>query len=173
MDNPLLTFNPGLMVWTLVTFFLAMAILRAKVFGRLQEALENRRNAIAESVEQAERTRDEAQKVLENYRQQLAQARVEAEGIIERSRKAGDELSARMKVEADEQRRQAVAQTQQQIQTEVEKAVEDLRGAIADMTIAATEKVTRGAIDASTQQSLVDQAIAELNVDELQKVGAR
>src|SRR5687767_6643355 len=119
--------SPGLMIWTVLTFLLVMFFLKWKVFGRIQEALEKRRIAIAESVELAEKAREEADQVLNEYREQLAKARGEAEGIVERARQAGNDITARMKVEADEARKRAVEQTQQQVQVEIERSIGDLR----------------------------------------------
>lgn len=171
-SNPLLEANPGLMIWTLVTFFIAMFVMYKFAFGPIQQALNDRRQAIIDSVEQAERTRSEASQLLDEYKQQLAEARIEAEKIVDRARKAGEELSARVKGEAEEQRREAVAQTQQQVQAEVEKAMSELRASLADMTVQATEKVLRGSLDQSQHQKLIEQAVAELDFDRLQKVGA-
>jgi F-type H+-transporting ATPase subunit b len=171
-DSPLLKPNPGLMIWTLIVFFLAMWILKRKAFGPIQEALDKRRQTILESVEQAERTKEEARQLLDEYKQQLAAARGEAEQIVARARKSGDELVDRVKRESDVQRQEQIAATQKQVHAEVEKAMGQLRTELADMTLTATEKVVRGALDAGSQTALIEQAIDELDMDRLQKVGA-
>ena len=102
---PFLKPNPGLMLWTLITFFIAMYVMYKFAFRPIQKALDDRRQAIVDSVETAERTRDEAAKLLDEYKTQLAEARIEAEQIVNRARTAGDELTARVKAEAEEQRR--------------------------------------------------------------------
>lgn len=170
--NPLLAPSPGLMIWTLITFFIAMAIMYKLAFRKIQDAIDHRRQVITDSVEQAERTRQEAAELLEQYKLQLAEARVESEKIVERARKAGDELTNRVKTEAEAQRREAIATTQQQIQTEVEKAMSELRSSVADMTVLAAERVLRGSIDSTQHQKLIEQAVEELDFDRLQKVGA-
>lgn len=170
--SPILSPNPGLMIWTLITFFLAMAIMYKLAFGRIQEGLEYRRKVITESVEAAERTKQEAESLLDEYRAQLKNARGEADAIVERARKAGDELTARVKAEGEAQRQEQLAQTQQQITAEVERAMSELRSSVADMTLTAAERVLRGSIDASQHEKLIEQAVNELDFDRLQKVGA-
>lgn len=171
-DNPLLAPSPGLMIWTLITFFIAMTIMYKLAFRKIQDAIDHRRQVIVESVEQAERTKDEAAKLLDEYRQQLATARSEAEGIVDRARKAGDELTARVKEEGEAQRREAVVQTQQQVQAEIEKAIGELRSSVAEMTVMAAERVLQGSIDTAAHHKLIEQAVEELDFDRLQKVGA-
>ena len=170
--NALLAPSPGLMIWTLVTFLLSLYVLNRYAFGPIQRALDARRDAINASVETAERTKAEAEELLGEYKQQLASARTESEGIIDRARKAGDEMSQRMKAESEAYRQEQFAQTQQQVKAEVDKAMGDLRVAVAEMTVEASEKVLRGAIDKDQHQKLIEQAVEELDFERLQ-VGAR
>jgi F-type H+-transporting ATPase subunit b len=170
--NALLAPSPGLMIWTLVTFLIALYFLNKKAFGPIQKALDARRAAISESVEAAERTKLEAEQLFAEYKEQLASARSEAEGILTRARGTGDEILAKMKADAEQQRQEQMAQTQQQVKAEVDKAMGDLRTAVADLTVEATEKVLRGAIDASGHQKLIEQSVEELDFSRLQ-VGAK
>jgi F-type H+-transporting ATPase subunit b len=170
--NALLEPSPGLMIWTLVTFLITLYVLNRFAFGPIQKALDARRAAIAESVEAAERTREEADKLLADYREQLASAKGEAEAIVDRARKVGDDLSVRMKEDVERQRQEQLEQTRQQVQAEVEKAMGQIRNDLADMTVTAAEKVLRGSLDSDAQTRLIEQAIDELDLDRLQKVGA-
>lgn len=172
MDNPLLSPSPGLMIWTFITFGLAMLILKKYAFGPIQKSLDERRELITNMVENAERAREEADAMLKEYRSQLNSAKGEADAIVERARKAGDELTARVKAEGEAQRQEQLAQTQQQITAEVERAMSELRSSVADMTLTAAERVLRGSIDASQHEKLIEQAVNELDFDRLQKVGA-
>lgn len=170
--NALLAPSPGLMIWTLVTFLIALYFLNKKAFGPIQRALDARRDAISQSVETAERTKVEAEQLFAEYKEQLANARTEAEGILTRARGTGDELLARIKTEGEAQRQEQLKQTQQQVKAEVDKAMGDLRGAIAEMTVEASEKVLRGSIDAQQHQRLIEQSVDELDFSRLQ-VGAK
>ena len=170
--NPLLEPHLGLMIWTLITFVIALLMLRKWAFGPIQEALEQRRTAIVESVEAAERTKTEAEGLLTQYQDKLDSARDEAEQIVSRARQAGDELTSQVRDEAAEQRRKAIEDTQRQVEVEIEKATATLTSALAEMTAKATESVTRGALDANSHRDLIDQAVKELDVDSLQKTGS-
>jgi F-type H+-transporting ATPase subunit b len=171
-QSPLLQANPGLMIWTLITFFLAMIIMYKLAFGPIQEGIDKRRQAIIDSVETAERTKAEAAELLVEYKQQLADAKNEAQAIVDRARKAGDELTAKIKAEGDNQRREAVEATQQQVRAEIDKAVAELKTTVAEMTVTAAEKVLKGSIDQAQHARLIEQAVEDLDFDKLQKVGA-
>ena len=80
--NPLLEASPGLMIWTLVIFGITLFILKRYVFGPVGQAIEKRRTDIARSIEEAERSRDEATALLEDYRTRLAEARREADAPV-------------------------------------------------------------------------------------------
>src|SRR5689334_25410091 len=88
--------SPGLMIWTLVIFGITLYLLKRLAFGRIADAIDERRRVVRENLESAEKARDEAQKLLEDYRKQLAEARREASEIVERSRRTGDELRRQM-----------------------------------------------------------------------------
>jgi len=170
--SPILAPYPGLMFWTIVAFFLALWVLKKYAFGPIQEALDKRREVVNSAIENADRVRSEAEQLLVEYKEQLALARAEADSIVARARTAGDEMTKRVKDEGEAQRQEQLVQTQTQIRAEVDKAMGDLRSAVAEMTVAASEKVLRGSIDAKQHQSLIEQAVAELDFDQLQKVGA-
>lgn len=171
--SPILAPYPGLMFWTIVAFFLTLWVLKRFAFGPIQDALDKRRETINGAIEHAERLRDESQALLAQYEQKLSDARSEADGIIERARKAGDELTSRVKAEGEAQRQEQLAQIQKQVQAEVEKASGELRADVAEMTVLAAEKVLRGSLDRAQHQELIDKAVAELDFDRLQKVGAQ
>src|SRR4051812_25797811 len=102
--------NPGLMIWTLVTFAIVFFVLRKYAFGRIAGLLEARRNVVQENLQAAEHARDEARRLLEEYKAQLAQSRQEAAGILERARRAADDDRRRAAEEIAAERERGVAQ---------------------------------------------------------------
>src|SRR3954469_9784361 len=82
--------NLGVMIWTLLAFFVTLWVLKKYAFPRIGEALDRRQRAIEESIDAAERTKVEADQLLAEYRERLAEAREQAEEIIARARKAGE-----------------------------------------------------------------------------------
>jgi len=88
--NFLVSPSVGLMIWTLIAFFVTYLLLRKLAFPRIQEALQRRQKAIDDSIDAAERTRREAEELLGEYRERLKEARKQADEIMDRARKAGE-----------------------------------------------------------------------------------
>jgi F-type H+-transporting ATPase subunit b len=161
----------GLMIWTLVLFFFTMWVLGKVAFPRIQEALEKRANAIRESIEAAERQREEADELLNEYRERLKEAREQAEDITERARKAAEAAKTEATELGREKREQLVAAARRDIEAETRRSLERIRQEVADLTVLATEKVTRKSLDADDQRRLVDEALAEVDFSALAGTG--
>jgi|tagenome__1003787_1003787.scaffolds.fasta_scaffold20802665_3 F-type H+-transporting ATPase subunit b len=158
---------PGLMIWTLVVFFIAFLVLRKYAFGPLAALVEKRRTIVRENLEAAERSREEAQTLLEEYKQQLAQARREAGEIVERARATGAELERQMREEAVAQREREIATAKAAIEAETRQAIEEIKNQVADLTLLATEKVVGRALDEREGRRLVEEALAEVDFTKL------
>jgi F-type H+-transporting ATPase subunit b len=155
--------NVGLMIWTLVVFGISMLILAKFVFPRIAEALDKRQRAIEESIDSAERTRREADQLLSEYRERLAEARGQADEIVTRARRTGEAAENEIVAEARAKREEMMAQTRREIEAETRRAIQQIRSEVADLTILATEKVTRKTLDTDDQRRLVDEALSELD----------
>ena len=155
--------NVGLMIWTLVVFGISMAILAKFVFPRIGEALDKRQRAIEESIDSAERTRREADQLLAEYRERLAEARGQADDIVTRARRTGEAAEAEIVAGARTKREEMMEQTRREIEAETRRAIQQIRSEVADLTVMATEKVTRKTLDASDQKRLVEEALSELD----------
>jgi F-type H+-transporting ATPase subunit b len=158
---------PGLMIWTLVVFFLAFLVLRRYAFGPLAALVEKRRTIVRENLEASERSRDEAEKLLAEYKQQLAEARHEAGEIVERARRTGAELERQMREEATAQRERDVAAAKSAIAAETRQALDQIKNQVADLTLLATEKVVGRALDEAEGRRLVEDALSEVDFSEL------
>jgi len=157
----------GLMFWTLLAFGVTMYVLSKKAFPKIGEALEKRANAIRESIEAAEKQRAEADKLLEEYRQRLTEAREQAEDIVARSRRAADAAVSQATVEGKAKREELVAAARKDIETETRRSLEQIRKEVADLTVLATEKITRKSLDSDDHQRLVEEALAEVDFSAL------
>jgi F-type H+-transporting ATPase subunit b len=157
----------GLMVWTLLSFVAALLLLRRLAFPRLAAFLDRRRQAIADEIEASEHARAEADKLLAEYRARLAEAREQADDIVTRARRAGEASQEQAKVEARAYREQLLESTRKDIEAETRRALDDIRREVANLTIAATEKVTRKALDADDQRRLIEEALAEVDFSAL------
>ena len=153
----------GLMIWTLIAFFVSMLILQRFAFPRISEALEKRANLIQESIDHAEQTRKDADQLLEEYRARLREAREQAEDILVRSRKAAEAFEAESREKAQQQHQEAMERTRREIEAETRRALDEIRKEVANLTIIATEKVTRKALDDGDQKRLIEEALAEVD----------
>ena len=157
----------GLMIWTLALFGFTMWVLSRVALPRIGEALEKRANAIRESIEAAERQRQEADQLLNEYRERLKEAREQAEDIVARARKAAEAATAEAVSEGKEKREELVAAARRDIETETRRSLERIRTEVADLTVLATEKVTRKALDSDDHKRLIEEALAEVDFSAL------
>jgi F-type H+-transporting ATPase subunit b len=159
----------GLMIWTLVIFLFTMWVLSKVAFPRIQEALDRRAKTIAESIEAAERQRRESDELLEEYRGRLAEAREQADDIMSRARKAAETAEAEATTSGKEKRDELVAAAKRDIEAETRRSLEQIRKEVADLTVLATEKVTRKTLTADDQRRLVEEALSEVDFTSLSK----
>jgi F-type H+-transporting ATPase subunit b len=155
--------NVGLMIWTLILFGISMYVLRKLAFPRITEALDRRQHAIEESIETAERTRREAEELLEEYRERLKEARGQADEIVERARTAAEAHERETLEEAAQRRDQLLERTRRDIEAETRRAIDEIRREVADLTVMATEKLTRKVLTGDDQRRLVEEALSELD----------
>jgi F-type H+-transporting ATPase subunit b len=165
--NFLVTPNVGLMLWTLLAFGTTLILLRKFAFPRIQSALEKRARAVAETIDAAERTRQEADKILEEYRERLREAREQADEIVSRARKAADKTQDEARIHAKETREEMLSDARRDIEQETRRAIGQIRREVADLTVIATEKVTRKTLDDEDHRRLIDEALQEFDFSQL------
>jgi F-type H+-transporting ATPase subunit b len=153
----------GLMLWTLLVFAATMVLLAKLAFPRISQALERRQRMIEESIDSAQRTREESDRILAEYRQRLTEARAQADEIVQRARQAAQAHEREAKEQGHELVAEASRKAQREIEVATRRALDDIRKEVADLTIVATEKVTRKALDEADQRRLVEEALAELD----------
>jgi F-type H+-transporting ATPase subunit b len=155
--------NVGLMIWTLIVFGLSMYLLGKLAFPRIAEALDRRQKAIEDSIDAAEHTRAEAEQILSEYRERLAEARGQADEIVSRARKTGEAAEHEILADARAKREEMMEQTRRDIEAETRRAIQEIRAEVADLTVLATEKVARKSLTDADQKRLVEEALAELD----------
>jgi F-type H+-transporting ATPase subunit b len=162
-SNFLVSPNIGLMIWTLLAFLVTLFVLRKWAWPAITEALDKRQRAIEESIDTAERTREEARELLAEYRERLKEARSQADEIVARARKAGEVHERESLEKARGRREELMEQTRRDIEAETRRAIQEIRSEVADLTVLATEKVTRKSLDDGDQKRLVEDALDELD----------
>lgn len=157
----------GLMIWTLVLFLFTMWVLSKVAFPKIQEALDKRAEAISESINAAERQRKESDELLTEYRARLAEAREQADDIMARARKSAETAEAEAAAAGKEKRDELVASANREIEAGTKRALDEIRQEVANLTVLATERVTRKALNAEDQKRLVEEALAEVDFSAL------
>ncbi len=155
--------NGGLMIWTLLVFAISFYVLAKFAFPRIAEALDKRQKAIEDSIDHAEQTRKEADDLLAEYRERLSEARSQADEIVARARRTGENVEAEAVADAKRKREEMMDQTRREIEAETNRALGEIRAQVADLTVLATEKVTRKSLDDDDQKRLVEDALSELD----------
>ena len=155
------------MIWTLIAFGATFLILRKLAFPRIAEALDKRANAIQESIDGAARTKTEADQLLEEYRARLKEAREQADDIVARARKAADNLQDESKSDAKRYRDELMESTRKDIEAETRRALDEIRKEGANLTVMATEKVTRKSLDDEDHRRLIQEALDEVDFSAL------
>ena len=163
----LITPNVGLMVWTLVLFGVSLLILWKLAFPRISAALDRRQHAIEEAIDHAEQMRRQADELLAEYRARLGEAREQAQEIIDRARKAAEAHERESEEEARARREQLMEQTRREIESETRRAIQEIRNEVADLTVMATERVTRKVLTEDDQRRLVEETLSELDFSAL------
>ena len=159
----MLEINPGLILWTIVTFIILLVVLRAVAWKPLLGALTAREEKIRTSLQRTEQAQQEAEKLLEENKHQLAQAEEQSQRVIKEGRKMGERLKAEIMEKANASSRNVIEQAKEEIRREKDAALIELRGEVADLAIMAAEKVLDANLDAPKQRELVETAIREIN----------
>jgi F-type H+-transporting ATPase subunit b len=157
----------GLMIWTLVLFLVTMWVLSKVAFPKIQEALDKRAEAISESINAAERQRKESDELLVEYRARLAEAREQADDIMARARKAAETAESEAATAGKEKREELVTAAKRDIEAETRRSLDQIRQEVADLTVLATERVTRKTLNDEDQKRLVEEALSEVDFSAL------
>ncbi len=140
-----------------------MSLLSRLVFPRISEALAKRQKAIEDSIDSAQRTREEAEKLLGEYRERLQEARAQSDEIVQRARQTAETHEQEVKEHSRQLAAEASARAARDIEAATARALGELRKEVANLTVLATEKVTRKVLDDTDQKRLVEEALGELD----------
>jgi F-type H+-transporting ATPase subunit b len=166
--NPLISVTPGLMIWTIVCFLIALYVLKRYAFGPVQTMIDARREQIRNSLAEADNARDEARRLLEEHRKLIGQARGEAEQILTEARRTGEAMEHRMREETETERQRRIEETRREIAAETARALEQIRNEVADLTLAATSIVVGRTLDSDRDRELITEAIGSLDFSRLE-----
>ncbi len=163
MDNPLVQVDPGLFIWTIITFLVLLTLLAKFAWGPLLKALESRQNLIRKSLDDAQQATQELERVNQESLQILRTARVEAESIISQSRSAADSLREEIKQKARAEGAALVRNAERQIQLETARALQQIRHEAVDLSVMIASKLIGRNLSKDDNARLIDEALQQID----------
>ena len=160
--NPLVQPDPGLFIWTILTFLVLVALLARFAWRPLMEALDGRQAAIAKSLEDARRAQQELERLQRESLQMMASARAEAEAIVSRSRSDAEALREELKQKARAEAASIVKNAEKQIQMETARAVQQIRTEAVDLSVAIASKILRRQVSKEDNQALIEETLKQV-----------
>jgi F-type H+-transporting ATPase subunit b len=162
--NDLISVVPGLMIWTVVTFAIVLFVLRKVAFGRIQKLIDERRDRIRLALDEADKAREEARQLRELTKQEREEAKAERERILEESRKQGQQQFQQAREQASKDLERRLEENRKAIDAENVKLREAIRRDVVELTLLASQKVTRKVLDSDDQRRLIDETIEEVDL---------
>ena len=160
--NPLVQPDPGLFIWTILTFLVLVGLLAKFAWRPLLEALEARRATIAKSLEDAQKARQELERLQRESAEMMRQARVEAESIISRSRSDAEALREELKQKSRAEAAAIVKNAEKQIQMETARAVQQIRSEAVDLSVAIASKILKRQVSKEDHESLIEDTLKQV-----------
>ena len=154
--------NPGLIIWVAVTFIILVIVLKKIAWKPILTALAQRESVIRESLEKAEKAKEEAQKVLDENKVNLAKAEEESKKIIDQSRVYAEKLKEQMLHESKQQAQKIISDAAEEIERRKESAFNELKNQIAEIAVQASEKILKENINKETNKKIVNDYISEI-----------
>jgi F-type H+-transporting ATPase subunit b len=162
MDNPLVQTDPGLFIWTIVTFLVLLTLLAKFAWKPLLEALETRQNAIRKSLDEAQQAKVELERLNVESGHIIQRARVDAEAIISQSRADGDRLREEIRAKARTDADHIVKNAERQIQLETSRALEQIRREAVDLSVMIASKIIQRNLSREDNERLIDEALRQV-----------
>jgi F-type H+-transporting ATPase subunit b len=154
--------EPGLIIWTLISFFILLILLKKVAYPQILKAMKNREDTIRQQLEEAQKTRKEAETLLEDYKRQLAEARFEAQKVINEGKELGENMRKEVIQKAQEESNQIVKRAQEEIELQKQKALLELQERIADLSIMVASKVINKTLNPEDHRRLVEEYISKV-----------
>ncbi len=152
----------GLIIWTIISFFLLLALLWKVAFPQILKAMKKREETIRQQLEETQKTKKEAESLLEEYKRQLAEARSEAQKIINDGKSLGENMRKEIVQKAQQESNQIVKRAQEEIELQKQKAILELQEKIADLSIMAASKIINKSLDTADHRRLVEEYISKV-----------
>jgi len=162
LENPIFRPEPGLIIWTLISFFILLILLKKVAFPPILKGMKKREETIKQQLEEAQKTKKDAENLLEGYKRQLAEARSEAQKIINEGKSLGENMRKEIVQKAQEESNQIVKRAQEEIELQKQKAILELQEKIADLSIMAATKIINKSLNTEDNRRLVEEYVSKV-----------
>ena len=164
MNNPLVQPDPGLFIWTIITFLVLLALLAKFAWKPLLQALESRQQSIRKSLDDADRAKMELEKLQQESTRIIQEARINAESIVGQSRSDAEKLREEIKQKAKGEADAILRNAQHQIELQTRQAVQQIRNEVADMAVMIASKVLERNVSKEDNARLIDETLKQIQV---------
>ena len=162
MNNPLVQPDPGLYIWTILTFLVLVGLLAKFAWRPLLEALETRQASIRKSLDDARQAKQELERLHVESARILAEARAEAEAIVSRTRSDADRFREELKQKARSEAATIVKNAERQIELETSRALQQIRHEAVDISVAIAAKILQKNVTAADNERLIEETFRQL-----------
>lgn len=162
MDNPLVQPDPGLFIWTIITFLVLLGLLAKFAWGPLLQALESRQATIRKSLEDAQAAKEELGRVQAQSAEILRQARIESEAIFARTRVEAEKFGEELRKKAREEAEGIARNAERQIQSETRRALQEIRSEAVDLSVAIASKILTRHVSREDNERLIDETLKQI-----------
>ena len=154
-----LSFDPGLFMWTIVTFLIVLMLLKWKAWGPLMSVLDKRAEDIKNALSAADRAKEDAEKASQDYEKLVQKAHSEAQQIIADSKATGEKVKNDIESVARENAEKMIGKAKTQIEAESQKALQEIKSSVVDLSIEAAEKIIEKNLDSEDNRKLVEKTL--------------
>jgi F-type H+-transporting ATPase subunit b len=162
MNNPLLQPDPGLFIWTIVTFLVLLALLGKFAWRPLLQALDTRQQGIRKALDDAQRAKQELERLEQESVQIIRKARADAETVITQSRADADRLREEMRQKARAEAEGIVRNAERQIQLETARALQQIRHEAVDLSVMIASKIIQRNLSKEDNEKLIEDALRQV-----------
>ena len=162
MDNPLVQPDPGLFLWTILTFLVLLVLLAKFAWKPLLALLDRREEMIRQSLDDADKAKQELQRLQQESKEILSKARVEAQSILAKSRSQAEQLKGELRQEAKVQADSILRDAEKQIQVETEKAIAVIKHEVVDLSLLVASKLIKRNLSKEDNQSLIEESLKQV-----------
>jgi len=162
MDNPLVQPDPGLFLWTILTFLVLLGLLAKFAWKPLLALLDRREEMIRQSLDDAEKAKQELQRLQQESKQILSKARMEAQSILAKIRSEAEKLKGEIRQKAKVQADSILRDAEKQIQVETEKAIAVVKNEVVDLSLMVASKLIKKNLSKEDNQSLIEESLKQV-----------